>query len=50
MLYPLSRITGATYRRVVKPVLFRFAADSVHKAMIRSGARIQRVTPLLALS
>lgn len=50
MLYPLSRITGATYRRVVKPVLFRFAADSVHEAMIRSGARIQRVTPLLALS
>lgn len=50
MLYPLSRIAGASYRRVVKPVLFRFTADKVHEAMIRSGARVQRITPLLALS
>ncbi|MFZ1249438.1 MAG: quinone-dependent dihydroorotate dehydrogenase [Candidatus Saccharimonadales bacterium] len=37
MITPLSWATGATYRRLVKPVLFKSSPDTVHERMIRSA-------------
>ncbi|AHB42542.1 dihydroorotate dehydrogenase 2, nonfunctional [Candidatus Saccharibacteria bacterium RAAC3_TM7_1] len=37
----VSVVTGFAYKRMIKPVLFRFSPDKVHDRMIRSGARLQ---------
>jgi dihydroorotate dehydrogenase len=41
MVYLVSRVSSALYRRVMKPILFRFSADSVHERMIALGYRVQ---------
>jgi len=38
----VSAVTGIMYKRMIKPVLFRFSPDTVHERMIGSGARLQR--------
>lgn len=46
MIYPVSRISGSIYRRIVKPLLFIEAPDDAHEQMIRFGAASQRIRPL----
>lgn len=42
MIRILSGMTSVLYRRLMKPVLFRFAPDNVHTRMLRGGAILQR--------
>ncbi len=42
MNHLLSNTTGACYRGVMKPVLFRFSPDAVHNRLLAGGARLQQ--------
>ena len=46
MIYPISRISGSIYRRIIKPLLFLEAPDDAHEQMIRFGAISQKFRPL----
>lgn len=41
MIYPLSQLSSFLYGHALKPILFRFEADSVHETMIKSGSWLQ---------
>jgi dihydroorotate dehydrogenase (fumarate) len=49
MIYPISWLSGALYRRALKPILFRMSPDKVHEGMIRLGAGVQKIPPLRGL-
>jgi dihydroorotate dehydrogenase (fumarate) len=46
MIVVISKCAGFTYGKLVKPILFKFSADSVHEAMIRTGNFLQKVAIL----
>jgi dihydroorotate dehydrogenase subfamily 2 len=41
--YAQTMLTGTLYRRVIKPILFRFPADDVHEFFLRSGDLLGRL-------
>jgi len=42
MNIPLSKATGAIYKHVAKPILFKQKPDKVHERMVRNGSRLQK--------
>ncbi len=37
MLYAASKIGGKTYKKIAKPILFKFSPDSVHTSITKAG-------------
>lgn len=42
MIHPVSRTTGAFYKHVAKPLLFKIAPDTVHARLLRVGGGAER--------
>jgi len=42
-----SKLSGRTYRHIIKPILFRLEPDGVHERMLKSGSVVQKF-PLTA--
>lgn len=47
MIYFISKTTTTTYRRILKPLLFKQKPDAVHKRLLRTGSVVQRSAPLM---
>lgn len=47
MIYLASSATSLTYKKLVKPILFKFSPDSVHKGTTRLSTVVSKIPPLL---
>jgi dihydroorotate dehydrogenase len=45
----VSRVTTASYKRIIKPVLFRSPPDTVHNRLLFIGSHVQRYRPATAV-
>jgi len=45
----VSRASAHTYKRAVKPLLFKQKPDTVHKRMLKTGGVVQKVAPVRSL-
>lgn len=42
----VSNVSGAAYKRIAKPILFKTAPDTVHQRLVQSARILQRARPL----
>lgn len=47
MIKPISGLSTACYKRLVKPIIFRQSPDTVHERLLKLGSRVQKIRALL---
>ena len=45
----ISKISGQTYVKAFKPLLFKQKPDNVHQNLLKTGTRLQRVPAVRSL-
>ncbi|MFA5003757.1 MAG: quinone-dependent dihydroorotate dehydrogenase [Candidatus Saccharimonadales bacterium] len=45
----ISRASATTYRKAIKPLLFKQKPDTVHQHLLQTGSRLQRIRPVRSL-